>query len=211
MLPERLVQKITGTGIDVLVLHLHNTRARVYDLGAQIKVDPKAKTALEEARIAFALAESSLEKAKAEHAGLVALTQLLAAMTAAGQDVNPIRLAMVALLKDDGTAQAAPTQPVPAVQPIHVQEPAKEPAPKNGQAQSNDGTDTGTFMVLEVRPGKSQGTVRAFCQTDDGNKYAVYAKNGNGQVLAGAVGKQVEVKYRMGDKGLIALSVRMVA
>ncbi|MQL52487.1 hypothetical protein GFC01_09470 [Desulfofundulus thermobenzoicus] len=63
--------------------------------------------------------------------------------------------------------------------------------------------------MLEVRSGKSPGVVRAYCQAIDGTKHAVYAKNGAGQALAGAVGKTVEIKYRQGDRGLIALDVRL--
>lgn len=61
-------------------------------------------------------------------------------------------------------------------------------AQPNGQAQAaGDGTETGTFTVLEVRSGKSPGVVRAYCQAIDGTKHAVYAKDGAGQALAGAV------------------------
>lgn len=39
---------------------------------------------------------------------------------------------------------------------------------------------------------------KAYCQAEDGGKQAVFAKNGNFRVLAGAVGKEVTVKYRRG-------------
>lgn len=84
----------------------------------------------------------------------------------------------------------------------------KTPA-QNAQAAQNDGTATGTFTVTEARATKSPGVVRAYCLAVDGSKVAVYGKNGNGQTLAQAVGKQVQVKYREGEKGLIALSVRL--
>lgn len=220
MFSDKLVQKLTGAGIDDLVLQVHDARNRIHDLVDRAKADPKAKAGLEEARIAYALAEAALEKAKAEHAGLVALTQLLAAMTAAGKDANPIRLAMVNLLKDEPIQAQERPAPAPAPQAQAPAMPAalaaqaqagqdQAPAQAQATAQNGDGTETGTFTVLETRAGKSPGTVRAYCQAADGNKVAVYAKNGNGQVLAGAVGKTVNVKYRQGDKGLIALNVQV--
>lgn len=230
---KKFVQKITGAGIDDLVLQLHDARAKVFEAAEKAKTDPKAKAGLDEARIAYALAEAALEKAKAEHQGLVALTQLLAAMTTAGKDAYPIRKAMVDLLKDEPaqavpakaeaparqtpTPQAqpkakAPVQPAPA-QSVPAQ-PAQQAAPAQSQAQAaqanGDGTETGVFTVLETRAGKSPGTVRAYCQAiGSDQKVAVYGKNGNGQVLAGAVGKTVAVKYRQGEKGLIAVNVQV--
>jgi len=52
---------------------------------------------------------------------------------------------------------------------------------------------------------------RVYYQRESGNKKAVFAKNGNSQDLAGVLGKQVQVKYQRGDKGLIAVEARPVA
>jgi hypothetical protein len=68
--------------------------------------------------------------------------------------------------------------------------------------------ESGTFTVLEVRAGKSEGTVRAYCQGEDGAKVPIYAKNGAAQALSKAVGKKVVVKFRRLDKGLFALEAR---
>ncbi|MGI6284851.1 hypothetical protein SEF58_03415 [Neomoorella humiferrea] len=65
------------------------------------------------------------------------------------------------------------------------------------------------MTVLEARPGSSPGTVRAWCEGAEG-KVVVYGKNGAGEALAGAVGKKVQVRYRHGNKGLIAVEVRPV-
>lgn len=67
------------------------------------------------------------------------------------------------------------------------------------------------FLVLEARPSKSPGTVRAFCEGSDGQKVAVYAKNGNGQTLLRCLGKKVKIECTPGDKGLIAYKVEPVA
>ncbi|NPV72295.1 MAG: hypothetical protein HPY89_00575 [Pelotomaculum sp.] len=207
MFSDKLVQRLTGAGIADLVLRVHDARNRVFEAAEKAKADPQAKGALEEARRAYALSEAALEKARAEHQGLVTLTQLLAAMTSAGKDTNPIRLAMVKLLQDEPT-QPAPAQTQPQPAPAAPAEPAPAQPPASAPA-NGDGTETGTFTVLEVRLGKSLGTVRAYCQAEDGNKYAIYAKNGNGQALAGAVGKTVNVKYRRVDKGLWAVNVQI--
>jgi len=185
MLPERLVEKLTGQGLDDLVLQLHDARARVFEAAERAKADPQAKGALEEAKAAHAKAKAALKKAEAEHQGLVALTNLLAAMTQGGEDANQLLLAVARLLVDDEPAQQEPAQkPAPAQEPAPAQtEPVPAPAPA-GQNQADD-TETGTFTVLETRASKSPGTVRAYCQAvNSDQKVAIYAKNGSGQALA---------------------------
>lgn len=54
------------------------------------------------------------------------------------------------------------------------------------------------FHVLKVRESRS-GVVRAYCQAEGGGRGAIFAKNGNSRVLAGAVGKQVMVKNTGGE------------
>jgi hypothetical protein len=85
---------------------------------------------------------------------------------------------------------------------------AREQSSVSNQAQSQEqnGLKTGTFTVLEVSYGKSKGTVRAWCQGEDGC-VAVYGKYGLGQKLAASVGRKVEIKYTHGKKGLLAASV----
>lgn len=55
--------------------------------------------------------------------------------------------------------------------------------------------------------GYRQGLVEG----SDGRRMVVYGKNGAGQALADAVGRRVEVRYRRGDKGLMAVEARPVA
>ncbi|HHW43550.1 MAG TPA: hypothetical protein GXX25_07030 [Desulfotomaculum sp.] len=157
---------------------------------------------LNEARADFAGAEAALEKARADHGSYVAMANLLAAYVQAGRDTTALETAIAQAL---GIA-VQPVQPVQAPVQAQPQAPAQQPPAQNGQG---NGLETGTFTVLEVRSGKSPGVVRAYCQAIDGTKHAVYAKNGAGQALAGAVGKTVEIKYRQGDRGLIALDVRL--
>jgi len=71
--------------------------------------------------------------------------------------------------------------------------------------------ETGVFHVLETRPGRREGTIRAYVEAQDGTRTALYAKNGAGQTLAAAIGKEVEAQYRRLDKGLYAVRVCPVA
>lgn len=190
------------------------------------------------ARAEWAASEARLEALKARHAGAVSLANLLAAMAQAGKNTAGLETAIEAALNgQDAQARKPAAQPAQAVvqqsqgvqvtqaQAAQVQQAQEEnPAAKNTQVAqqvqpaqnranaqakvAGDGTETGTFHVLETRESKP-GVVRAYCQAEDGGKYAIFAKNGNAQVLAGAVGKRVLVRYRQGDKGLIAQNVNL--
>jgi hypothetical protein len=77
---------------------------------------------------------------------------------------------------------------------------------------TGDGLETGTFRVLEVRQGRKPETIRAYVEEcQDGTRVALYAKNGAGRTLAGAIGKIIRADYRRLDKGLYAVSVQAVA
>lgn len=80
------------------------------------------------------------------------------------------------------------------------------------QTRDKDGDlETGVFLVLETRPGRNEGTIRAYVEAKDGTRTALFAKNGAGQTLATAIGKKVEAQYRRLDKGLYAIRVCPVA
>jgi hypothetical protein len=102
-------------------------------------------------------------------------------------------------------AYGAETEAAEAQAEPKAQEPKTEPEAQ-GQAKAG-GLETGTFTVLEARPGQGQGTVRAWCEGPEG-KVAVYAKNGAARTLSGAVGQQVQIRYRRLDKGFFAVEVR---
>lgn len=87
---------------------------------------------------------------------------------------------------------------------------AKLQALPEASSSGSEELETGVFRVLEARPGKSEGTIRAYVEGPDG-KVALYAKNGAGKTLAAAVGRTVEAKYRRLDRGLYAVQVRPVA
>ena len=69
---------------------------------------------------------------------------------------------------------------------------------------------TGIFKVLEVRPGATEGTVRAYAEAqEDGSKVALYGKNGAAKTLSAAVGKTVKATYRPVDKGLFVVQAQL--
>ncbi|MBC7324554.1 MAG: hypothetical protein H5T99_04480, partial [Moorella sp. (in: Bacteria)] len=195
-------------------------KCRIYDLDAKIKAQEaalppnqrvnspelvKLREELNQARAEYAASEARLEALKARHAGAIALANLLAAYVQAGKDTQALEAAIEAALSGkDAQEQKLAAQPTQQAQP-NGQPTQAQNAQVNGQKA--DSTATGTFKVLECRESKP-GVVRAYCEGPDG-KVAVFAKNGNAQALAGAIGKKVEVKYRQGEKGLIALNVRL--
>lgn len=215
---QKLTQVLLNTAeIESAAGRAFTAKCRIYDLDARIKAQetalPPAQRAnspelaklhqeLNQARAEWAAADARLEALKARHAGAVALANLLAAYVQAGKDTAGLEAAIEAALNGQQAQK-------PAAQPAQQAQPAAQQAQPGGSAQSaqGDGAATGTFKVLEVRESKP-GVVRAYCEGPEG-KVAVFAKNGNAQALAGAVGKQVEVRYRQGEKGLIALSVRL--
>jgi BMFP domain-containing protein YqiC len=206
---QKLMGVLLNTAeIETAAHRAYASRCKIYDLDARIKaleaaIPPNQRTSspelakfhqeLNQARAEYAASEARLEALKARHAGAVALANLLAAYVQAGKDTQALEAAVENALGGEQTP--------PAQQGQADSQPAQN-------AQANGGTETGTFKVLECRESKP-GVVRAYCEGPEG-KVAVYAKNGNAQTLAGAVGKQVQVKYRKGEKGLIALSVQLI-
>uniref|UniRef100_A0A7C2EI93 Uncharacterized protein n=1 Tax=Ammonifex degensii TaxID=42838 RepID=A0A7C2EI93_9THEO len=137
--------------------------------------------------------DSEIERVGRRHRSDANLAYLAANLLAAG-----MREEFEAMLAAYGTADRAP------------QDKPEAKAEAEAKPEAKQDVDTDTFKVLEVRPGKSEGTIRAYCEGESG-KVAVYAKNGVAKVLAGAVGGKVQVKYRKLDKGLFALEARPVA
>jgi hypothetical protein len=168
----------------------------------------KLKEQFQDVRVNLAIAEAELEREKADHNGLVALLGFITAMVNAGKIDDAERYARE-ILGSGNQDYKIPAQEngktsgnIPAYSGKAFEQTAA--------AVSEEGDlQTGAFMVLEARESRP-GTVRGYCLAADGNKVAVYAKNGHGQILAGAVGGFVQVSYRKGDKGLIATSVKLV-
>lgn len=93
------------------------------------------------------------------------------------------------------------------VQPV---EPSTKPETKTPpkEEKTGGGLETAVFEVLEAKKTES-GATRAWCENvATGEKTAIFAKNGNAKSLAGAIGSRIEVKYRILDHGLFAVSVK---
>jgi len=144
-------------------------------------------------------ADAEIEQVGRRHRSDANMAYLVASLLGAG-----LRAEAEAALAAYGEPQEAPEEPQ-----AQAEAEPKPDAQAQGQAKA-DGLETGTFTVLEVRAGKSEGTVRAYCEGPDG-KTAVYAKNGAAKVLSGAAGRKVEVRFRRLDKGLFAVEARPVA
>lgn len=209
---NKLVDKLTGKGIEDCVLQVHAARNNLYNLVDKVKareavINPAFRDKdqilqelyreLNEVRVTFAVAEATYEKAKAEHAGLISLVNLMSASIQAGKETSEIEAAIASVIGHQLNTVEKMEQVQPAVDRTEAD-------------QHNNGMESGEFLVLEARPGSSPGTVRAYCEGKDGNKQAIFAKNGMGQKLSQALGKKVFVKYRQGDKGLIAYVVDII-
>ncbi|TEB04755.1 hypothetical protein Psch_03517 [Pelotomaculum schinkii] len=178
------------------------------------------KEKLQDARVNLAFAEAELEGEKAGHAGLVAMTGLVTAMVNAGQisDLENVEAVMSGMLGYVGQGNKTGQKVAGGIatsgnhQGQTLNAAAKSPVQGFSQptAQEENDVESGAFMVLEARESKP-GTIRGYCQSSDGTKVAIYAKNGIGQTLARAVGGFVQVAFRRGDKGLIASSVKLVS
>ncbi len=221
---QAIVRTLLNTGeIESAAGRSFAAKCRIYDLDARIKAQEAALSPahranspelaklhqeLNQARAEWAAADARLEALKARHSGAVALANLLAAMVQGGKDTQALEAAIAAALAQEQKPAAGNAQ---VAQQAHAQVTKAQPAQNqtSGQGQATgDGTATGTFHVLEARESKP-GVVRAYAEAENGEKFPIFAKNGNAQTLAAAIGKAVQVRYRKGEKGLIALSVRL--
>ncbi|MFZ5650265.1 MAG: hypothetical protein ACOY4I_05385 [Bacillota bacterium] len=188
-----------------------NEDTRKAEVVRRLESDPeyqKIKVKLQDARVNLAFAEAELERAKADHAGLVAMTGLITAMVNTGK-IDGVERFVHDILGSDNLSDKYPARDSGKAGDSIPAGPNRASGQTAAAGPDGDELETDAFMVLEARESKP-GTVRGYCQSADGNKVAVYAKNSHGQTLAGAVGEFVQISYRKGDKGLIATSVKLV-
>jgi hypothetical protein len=153
------------------------------------------KKDVDEARRAWWEAEARLERLKLEHRTAIALLDVVAGAIRVGKSPEE---AESLLAVDCGTPASKPSEN--GGKPTATQDSTTSNGNGNGLKQA-------VVKVLEARPGKSEGTVRAWCETEDGDKVAVFGKNGTAKKLAAAVGGTVRVEYREGDYGWFAVKV----
>jgi hypothetical protein len=155
----------------------------------------KLELAVREARSKTVELEARLERARYEHRSTTTLLNLLAGAVQAGsQDILKQVL--------EGAEEARREQCMENFVKACSGELPKQESNGNG-----NGLKKAEVKVLEVRPGKSEGTIRAWCEAGNGEKVAVYAKNGTAKKLAGAVGSLVNVSYKELDAGWYAVKV----
>lgn len=179
-----------------------NEASRNAEVARRLAADREYQAARQEAdRLRKELAEldARIEETGRRHRSDANLVYLVASLVGAG-----LRSEAEVVLAAYAEGCATQTGILPEAAAPGGAEPvqAEEPAPAKG-----DDLLEGTFKVLEARSGKSPGTVRAWCEADDGTKVAVFGKNGTAKALSAAVGKRVTIRYRKLDKGLFAVKV----
>lgn len=191
-----------------------NEAARAAEIARRLAADREYQQARQEAdRLRKELAEldARLEEVGRRHRSDASLVYLAASLVSAGmREVAEATLAAYA----EGCAAQAEVPPLeeaaipwdaPETPPARSEEPAPT-RPQEPPAKGEADLAEGVFRILEVRPGKSEGTIRAWAEGQKG-KVALFAKNSVAKALAGAIGKEVRVKYRKLDKGLFATKV----
>ncbi len=181
-----------------------NDAARQGEISRRILASEKwreLKRDVEEARKAWWEAEAKLERMKLEHRTAIALLDVVAGAIRAGKSPEEAEslLAVVAeasASKPSGANGGKPTASTNDTTPGG-----------NGNRDDGNGLRQAVVRVLEARPGKSEGTVRAWCETEDGDKVAVFGKNGTAKKLAAAVGSRVKVEFKELDAGWFAVKV----
>jgi hypothetical protein len=154
--------------------------------------------------------EAKLDRSRYEHRSTTALLNLLAAAIQNGrQDVEAAVLTRIKDPEEQKTdAQEKFTGALKVLNGSEDKSKGQNAVPQgNGNGSNGNGYKEAKVTVLEARPGKSAGTIRAYCQTEGGEKVAVYGKNGAGKKLAGAIGELVDVKYKEMDHGWFAVAV----
>lgn len=210
---NKLADKLTGKGIEECVLRFHASRNKLYELIDKIKmreaqlnstankdkdqVLQKLNKELNEVRAQYAVAEASLEKAKSEQSGLISLVGLLTASIQAGRDTKELEAVISTAIGE------IPNEPIPQTK--------ESKGSDAGSQDKEEEKESGIFKVLETRE-SSAVTLRAWCESEKNEKIAIYVKNGMKQKVLQAeeLGKKIFVKYRQGDKGLIACSVDII-
>ncbi|MEW5934517.1 MAG: hypothetical protein AB1816_13150 [Bacillota bacterium] len=179
-----------------------NEAARAAEIAQRLTADrayQEARTEADRFRRELAELDARIEETGRRHRSDANLAYLVASLIGAG--LRPEAEAVLAAYAEGCATQTGilPEAVAPGgAEPVQ----AEEPAPAKG-----DDLLEGTFKVLEARSGKSPGTVRAWCEADDGTKVAVFGKNGTAKALSAAVGKRVTIRYRKLDKGLFAVKV----
>jgi len=138
--------------------------------------------------------EAELEKNRYEHRTATTLLNLYAsALTAGRPDIEQ-------MISTPNLQEETPQEPA-------QEQPAQETTQNAEQDQGSELLEA-LITVLEARR-TERGTIRAWCQTENGDRVVVFAKNSNGEKLERAAGSQrtLRIKYRVLDAGWYAVRV----
>lgn len=166
-----------------------NEEARKAEIARRLKEDAtyqELEQALREAREQVVDAEARLDRARYEHRTATSLLWLL------GSAVWAQREDLEKMILDNHRREAA----------RKFAQGAKQL--RKHQDDGEDGLLWEQVTVLEARPTKN-GTVRAWCLTEDGDKTAVYAKGETGDRLLKAIRGKVVIGYKVLDAGWFAV------
>lgn len=84
---------------------------------------------------------------------------------------------------------------------------AKEVQENQKNAARNGTFDVAKVRVLKVEPGKSEGTVKATCRTEENREVVIYAKNDVGKRLSQSVARTITIKYKELDQGWFCVGI----
>ncbi|NSW84515.1 MAG: hypothetical protein HPY90_14990 [Syntrophothermus sp.] len=183
-----------------------NEEARKAEIARRLAQDAwwqDSEKYLKEMRSELVELEARLERSRYEHRTATTLLNLLAAGIQAGNQA-----VIEAVLQEQERPQEDRKEQALAnfINGLKGEIPQEQP-PQEQEKQNGNGLKEAKVRVLEARPGKSEGTIRAWCETGDGEKVAVFGKNGAGKKLAGSVGEVINVRYKEGDYGWFAVKV----
>lgn len=150
--------------------------------------------------------EARLDRARYEHRAATTLLYLVASGVQGGnQAVVDAVLGVCAAPAQDQSREEKMQNFVSCLQAGEV---PHESDQQKGSRQAKGDYREARVTVLEARPGKSENVIRAYCETGDGERVAVYGKNGTGRKLAALVGQEITVKFREGNYGWFAVAVK---
>jgi hypothetical protein len=151
--------------------------------------------------------EARLDRARYEHRAATTLLYLVASGVQGGNQA--VVDAVLGVCAADAAQDAAREEKMRNfVSCLQTGEVPHESDQQKGSGQAKGDYREARVTVLEARPGKSENVVRAYCETGDGERVAVYGKNGTGRKLAALVGQEITVKFREGNYGWFAVAVK---
>jgi len=151
--------------------------------------------------------EAKLDRAHYEHRTATSLLYLLASGVQGGSQavVDAVLGADAAPAAQDAAREKNVQNFVNCLQTGEV---PNDRVPQKGSRQVKGDYREARVTVLEARPGKNENVIRAYCETGDGERVAVYGKNGTGRKLAALVGQEITVRFKEGDYGWFAVAVK---